>query len=681
MSRINQRLENMFRLATAELKGIIHPGNFIIEFFCALFILACSPATLTAEQAAVSGKENLKTEQATNIEQGNKAEQIVKTEQSAKTEQISQSEQIAQTPQNAQTEENKQAEQRKLSPEELFNQRISLDLRNIDVLEALKFVSTKGGINIVATKNVSGRVTISLENIPVKDVFDLILRSNGLAYVKQGEIYQVMTEAEYKAAYGKNFFDIRQVKVLRLKYAIPEGAFSLLDALKSEIGRVIVEQESGNVLIMDTPERIAQMEKSLEDFEEKNLVEVFTLKYSKAKEVEEILKTRLDLKKVGSVKADERNNQLVVQTLYERMEEIRSLINSLDKPTKQVLIDTKIVKIKLSDQLDSGIEWEGIFKVAERFGTTYVGSYPFSYIPAGVTNPQFTPRDKVYANAGENIGYYPFSGTTTNLSASTKVVPGERFHIGLMRPDRDFDVMINYLNTLGNARVLANPRLVVVNNQEAKIHIGERQAYVTTTTTTGQTTSTISEEVTFVDVGIQLSVTPNINDDGYITMKIKPEVSSVGSILTTPTNNKIPIIDTSLTETTVMMKDGTTLLIGGLRKEEKTQSSQGLPLLNKIPLLGLLSKTETGKTERTELLVMITPHIISGTEFVTGDKRAFGDKAGKEYQEYQPVTPDKQMFPQGAPSEIQPKPFRDYLGFKEKDEEGLLAKGHRYEPN
>ena len=669
-------------------------GNFVLGFFCVLVILVCFLLTSLAQETAESKQENKTAEQTTSAPQAAQSQEAVKAEQTTESVPAAQAEQVVQveqttepeptiqTGQGVQAEQEKPIEQKKMTPEELFNQRISLDLRNIDILEALKFLSTKGHLNIVATKNVTGRVSLTLDNVPLKDVFDLVLRSNGLAYVKQGEIYQVMTEAEYKAYYGKNFFDFRQVKVLRLKYAIPEEAFSMLDALKSEVGRVLVEPDSGNVLVMDTPERITQIENTLEEFERKNLVEVFSLKYAKAKEVEEILKTRLDLKKVGSVKADERNNQLVVQTLSERMEEIKRLINSLDKTTKQVLIDTKIVKIKLSDQLDSGIEWEGIFKVADKFGTSYVGSYPYSYMTAGVTNPQFTPRDKVYANSTGDIGNYPFSGTTSSLNASTKIVPGEKLHFGLMDNERDFDIMMDYLNTIGKSRVLANPRLVVVNNQEAKIHIGERQAYVTTTTTTGQTTSTISEEVTFVDVGIQLSVTPNINDDGYITMKIKPEVSSVGSILTTPTNNKIPIIDTSLTETTVMMKDGTTLLIGGLRKEEKSHNSEGVPFLSRIPLLGVIFKNATEKTDRTELLVMITPHIISGTEFTVGDERAFGDKPSKEYQEYQPITPDKQMLPAGVvPPQIQPKPYRDYLGFKEKEKGELLTKGQRYEPN
>src|SRR3989338_2671234 len=245
-----------------------------------------------------------------------------------------------------------------LPPDEIFKQNISLDLRNIDVLEAMKFLAGKTGLNIIASKNVTGRVTLTVENVAIKDVFDIMLRSNSLAYVTQGNICNVMSEAEYKSFYGTNFSDTRSVKVFRLKYAIPEQAFTLLDALKSEIGRVLVDPESGNVLIMDSPERTIQMEKALSEFEKQNMVKVFRLQYAKAKEVEEILKTQLDSKKVGSVKADERNNQIIVQTFPRRMEEIATLIKSLDRQTKEVLIEAKVVKISLSNQLDSGAELE-----------------------------------------------------------------------------------------------------------------------------------------------------------------------------------------------------------------------------------------------------------------------------------------------------------------------------------
>lgn len=545
---------------------------------------------------------------------------------------------------------------------------ISLDLRNIEVIEALKFLAIKAGLNIIATKNVAGRVTLMVENVPVKDIFDIMLRSNGLAYVKQGNIYNVMTEEEYKLLFGRKFADIRQVKTFRLKYAIPEQAFSLLDALKSDIGRVLVEPDSGTILIMDTPVNIKMVEESLATLEQRNLVQVFNLKYGRAKEVEEQLKAQLDVKKVGSIKADERSNQVIIQALPDRMPDIERIIYALDKKSKEVLIDTKIVKVKLSDTLASGVEWEGIFNVSKKIGMAYAGTVPFSQILKSTTGTDWVSREKFLTDTMKgSVGAIPFSGTTAS-AVGKKVSPTEEMHVGIIERRRDVDAVVRYLQTLGNTQVLSNPKLAVVNNQEAKIHIGEKQAYVTTTTTTGQSTSTISEQVTFVDVGIQLSVTPTINDDGFVTMKVKPEVSSVVSTLTTPTGNKIPIIDTSLAETTVLVKDGSTIVIGGLRKEEKTSDSEQVPILGKIPLLGFFFRNSTNKTERTELLVMLTPHIVEGDTLTTGDERDFGYKQGKDDEGYSAFVSEPDIaLPQEAPEE-KIKSYREYTSFEKPGE-------------
>lgn len=558
--------------------------------------------------------------------------------------------------------------------------RISLDLRNIDVSEALKFIATKAQINIISTKNVTGRITLTVDNVPVRDVFDITLRSNGLAYIKQGEIYNVMTEEEYKALYGKKFADIREVRIFRLKYAIPEQAFSLLDTLKSEVGRVLVEPDSGTALVMDTPEHIKVIENAVASLEQKNLVRVFTLKYAKVKDVEEQLKSQLDAKKVGTIKVDERSNQVIIQALSERMPDIEMLINALDKKTKQVLINTQIVKIKLSDQLTTGIEWEGLFSLGTKIGATYFGSYPFSVIPTSTTAIPWQSR-KQFLNTQQTVGAYP-----TSSSTSSKVAPGDSMHVGMINNRQDFDVLVKYLQTLGNTQILSNPKLSVINNQEARIHVGEKQAYVTTTTTTGQTTNTVSEEVTFVDVGIQLSVTPTINDDGYVTMKVKPEVSSVVDTLETPSHNKIPIIDSSMAETTVMVKDGTTIVIGGLRKEEKTSSSDQVPILSKIPLLGFFFKSGTKKTERTELLVMLTPHIVTGDTLTTGEENEFGTRPGKDYKEYpafndQPDFEQTKKIPQKTVNvrPVEPeegiKAYREYAAIKDEKKYKTTIKG------
>jgi len=509
---------------------------------------------------------------------------------------------------------------------------ISLDLRKIDITDALKYFSLKSGLNIVTTKSVSGRVTMVVENVPVQDVLDIMLRSNGLAYDKVGDIYNIMTQEEYKVLYGKKFSDIRHVKIFRLKYAIPEQAFNLLEAVKSEIGRILVDPESGSVLVMDSQENITQMEAILKEFEKENLVRIFTLNYAKAKVVEEQLQKLVDAKKVGSVKADERANQLIVQAFPGRMKEIERIIKALDKKTKEVLIDAKIVRAKIGDGTEVGIEWEGLFDVSEKNGLAYIGSTPFAAVQS--TTADYRTRKDVQDQ--ENGLSYPFSGTTSNFSSSRPTIGLDQLHIGVVGSS-DFDLMLTWLTTINEAKILSNPKIAVTNNQEARIHVGAKEAYVTTTTTTGQSTSTISEQVNFIDIGIQLNVTPVINDDGFISMKIKAEISDVISILNTPTGNQIPIVDTSLAETNVLIKEGATIVIGGLRKEEKTKAVQKIPILGDIPILGLLFRKSSDTSETTELLIMVTPKIISGEALVETHGDPVGDPGIKPVKEYEDV--------------------------------------------
>ncbi|MFA5100519.1 MAG: secretin N-terminal domain-containing protein [Candidatus Omnitrophota bacterium] len=517
---------------------------------------------------------------------------------------------------------------------------ISLDLRDIDINEAFKYISGKAGLNIVPTKAVTGKVTMTAESVSVKDVFDIILRSNNLAFEKKGSIYNIMTEAEYKAFYGRSFYDTRVFKVFRLQYAIPEQAFNLVNTMKSDIGKVLMDQESGLILVIDTPDRVRNMESTLYAMDQKSVIEVFSLKYARAKDVEEQLKNQLDVKKVGSIKADERTNQVIVQTLPERMEGIRKLIQGLDLKTRQILIDAKIVQVRLSNEVGSGVEWEGLFKVNDDPNRlTYLGAYPFSNVTSA--SGTFKTRSQVLSALTNDVGSFPFTGTTLDQTAGKQSIGTQEMHLGVINNKQDFDTIIKYLQTLGQTRILSNPKLSVVNNQEAKIHVGEKQAYITTTTTQTQTSNTISEAVTYVDVGVQLSVTPTINEDGFVTVKIKPEISSVTSFLLSSQNNKIPIIDTSTAETIVMVKDGTSILIGGLSKEEKSTDSQGTPFLSKIPFIGTAFSSKTDTTVRTELVVLLTPHVIAGDELMTGSTHEYGYEMDKQYQDYRSVAEEK----------------------------------------
>ncbi len=498
-----------------------------------------------------------------------------------------------------------------------------------------------------------------MQNVPVKDVFDIMLRSNELAYIKQGAIYNIMSEEEYRSLLGRKFSDMREVRIFRLQYAIPEQAFSLLDTLKSDIGRVLVEPDSGTALIMDTPENLDRVEDAIGMLDRENVVKTFELKYARAIDVEEQLKARLDAKKVGSVKADERSNLVIVQALPDRMEEIEKIIAVLDSKTREVLIDSKIIKARFIDGKDWQFKWEGLFKVGIEYGLTYFGSTPFAAVQAA--GDAFRTRPQVLSDVGDTIGSFPFSGTSDDFDSSSPKTPGEEMHVGIVNRQRDFDLFLKWLRTVGNTQLLSNPKIAVINNQEARIHVGEREAYVTTTTTTGQTTTTVSEEVTFVDVGIQLAVTPTINDEGYIRLKLKPEISSVTSTLITPTGNEIPIIDTSTAETTVLVKDGSTIVIGGLRRDEKTETTSKTPFLGDLPIIGKLFKSSTEGNDVSELMIMITTYIIEGDRIVAGDAdRRYAREAGKDYEDYGKFTRETDYSrPKESPERVI-KPYRPY---------------------
>lgn len=500
---------------------------------------------------------------------------------------------------------------------------VSLDLRATEATDALKYLATKGGLNIAISKNVSGRVNLYLTDVPIRDVFDLILRSNELAYERQGSVYNVMTEAEYRALYGRKFSDLRDVRTFRLQYAIPQQAFNLLDTVKSEVGRLLIDEDSGTVLVMDTPEKLEEMARALSVLEQGGMTQVIDLQYAKAEDIQERLSEQLEVNKLGYVKADPRTNQLIVKTLPERMTEIKALVQALDRKTREVLIDAKIVKVTYDNDHTMGVNWDSVFTNLKFHGVSQTND--FRAATTG-TAPSEVPA----------ITRVDLDDIFHKIATKEQPTGGMQLLFGTVA--RDGYELLRYLETVGQTKLVSNPRIMVTENKEAKIHVGTREAFVTSTTTTGQSTSTKAEAIEFIDVGIQLNVTPQINRDGFITMLIKPEVSSVVRTVITEEGTQVPIVDTSKAETTVMVADGSTLIIGGLRKDEKQSTSERLPILSHIPLLGpALFQQNTKNDQLTELVVFITPHIVTGDRLITGDET---QTALRGYREYAPVLSD-----------------------------------------
>jgi len=464
---------------------------------------------------------------------------------------------------------------------------IFLDLRDINVVDVLKFLALEGNLNIVTSKNVQGRSTLVLKNVTIRDALDIIVISNQLAYEIRNEIIYVMTEEEYRQVYGESYNNKRKILTRNLHYAKPSYVMTTLQSVQSSVGKVIIDEETGSVIMIDTPEKLKEMDKLIDDMEQKLETKVVRLQYADAKDVEVQMKSKLDAKSVGSIYGDSRSNQLVVTAYPGRLEEVLPLIKSLDVKQKGILLEVRILQVLVNPKYDYGIDWEKAFwknKHKSLQNLDFRGAFPIS---SSVS-------------------------TATNLGTVGKI------GVGKITQD-DFEVAIKMLKQVDKTNVLANPRLMVMDRQEAKINIGDKIPYIQTTTTGTGNNVSISEEIKWVDVGLQLMVTPVINDDGFVTMKIRPEISARTGTLVSPNKNEIPIVNTTFVESNVIVKDGVTVILGGLRRHDLTEKRMGLPFLMDIPFLGEFFKSRSESIKITEIVILITPKLVSGGDVITGE--------------------------------------------------------------
>ncbi len=506
-----------------------------------------------------------------------------------------------------------------------------LELKDMDINDVFKLISAKTGLNIISGKNVQGRVTIYLKDVEVHDALHIILESNDLAYVESRGIVQIIPTADFERLFGYKFGQATVRKVIALKGMNAIDAAILLANFKSTAGKVIADEQSNSLIIEELPRNLANIEDFLNSIDTPaetrsfelmfvqadaisariaeiltpkigtirfdaqsnkifvkdtaaklkdvdNLIhmldvprrtQVFDLSYMKAEDMIKSV-TPLLTKDIGHAEADAKSNKIVVTDIAPKIMEITNVISALDKKEAQVLIEARIVQVSLTDKTKLGINWDAV------------------------------------------INKWHDLRMTNNFSLGDAVTPKGVLSIGTIDNDQ-YSFVMEALNASGKTRLLSNPSIAVVNNQEAKILVGTTKPYVTTTTTTPASGPTsVSESVTFIDVGVKLTVTPTIHKDGYITMKIKPEVSSATTTLITSSKNEIPIVDTSTVDTTIRVKDGVTIVLGGLIKDERSANSSEVPILGKMPFVGGAFRQKSDSIEKTEIMVFLTPRIITG---------------------------------------------------------------------
>ncbi|MCK5289219.1 MAG: type II secretion system protein GspD, partial [Candidatus Omnitrophica bacterium] len=278
-------------------------------------------------------------------------------------------------------------------------------------------------------------------------------------------------------------------------------------------------------------------------------------------------------KDIGNVKGDKSSNKLVVTDYPDKLAEIEKMLIAFDEKPLQVLINAKILEIKPSKEFHSGINWD--YWINKYFRIK--GSFSIS------------------------------SSTTSKLSFGT-IGLGDVNNVG------EYSSIVEFLEVFGDTKILSSPRILALNNQEAKILVGTKDVYITSSVSELGDSAVTTQTVNFVDVGVKLYVTPRINREGYIILKIKPEISSSQReiIKTANTETEIPIVTTSEAETSVIVRDGVSIIIGGLRKITRDKQKKQIPILGSIPILGIPFRSKKDEWSKNELVIVLTPQIVSG---------------------------------------------------------------------
>jgi type II secretory pathway component GspD/PulD (secretin) len=317
-----------------------------------------------------------------------------------------------------------------------------------------------------------------------------------------------------------------------------------IDAI-AEAGGYSVTERPGGFLISEAKEAQKELAASMQ-------VRAMKVRYTDIKKAGEILMRQVGIN--GTVTVLEPTRTLVVESTEAGLARAARVLREIDSPPKQILIEAKILEITLDRSDVFGVDWSRVFN----------------------------------GNGPDTVG-------TTGLTTSV----GPRFFLNVV--NNNIEAHLTALTNKGRVHTLATPRLLALEDQEASTNVGDQLGYRLTTTINNVTT----ESIQFLDTGVILRVTPSIDADGRIMMKVRPEVSS-GSV-----SGGIPSKKTTEVNTQLIAHDGQPVLIGGLIKSSSTYRRQGIPLLSDIPLLGrAFSSTDDGGAT-TETIVLITPRIVS----------------------------------------------------------------------
>ncbi len=451
----------------------------------------------------------------------------------------------------------KDAKLAKLGQEPGYNgKRVTFNFQDIPVRSALQLIADISGLNLVASDSVGGSVTLRLVNVPWDQALDVILRAKSLDKRRNGNVVWVAPQAEL-AKYEQDLADAK---------------------LKAQ----------------DTAELIT---------------DYVPISYGKASTIATLLTTgskqggggtgggntqRGFLSPRGSVSFDERTNTLLLNDTPEKIRQLRELIAVLDKPVQQVLIESRIVVA--TDDFTR--------ELGAKFGVSGKQTNPSGQVlQVGSTLGSTIGNNTAPATVGSG-------GLNVNLPTTLK---GGSFGLAILGANYAIDLELSAAQTEGRGEVISSPRVITANQQEAVIRQGQEIGYVTFQNSAGSGAGSGTATVQFKDAVLELKVTPTITADNRVYLMINVKKDALAGYVDAPGSGKIPTIDTREINTSVLVDNGQTVVLGGIYEVNKSNTMTKVPGLGDIPGIGALFRSNSRVNTKAELLIFVTPRILSDT--------------------------------------------------------------------
>ncbi|MEZ4446596.1 MAG: type IV pilus secretin PilQ [Polyangiaceae bacterium] len=425
--------------------------------------------------------------------------------------------------------------------------RIDVDLKDADIHNVLRILADAGRVNVVAADNVDGTVTIRLKNVPWDQALDTILQAKKLGMVRRGNIIRVALMS-----------DLNKERELAL------------ERRKSEL-------------------QLAPIETRL-----------IPISYANAGDLQQRAKELLSPR--GSIAVDERTNVLIARDVGGNLNQIEELIRALDTQTPQVLIEARIVEATSRFQRDVGIQWGGDVSLGPASGTETGLAFPSSIGIVGGGSDQNTPT----AGLSPVVRTVPNPNFAVNLPATVGTGQGGALGLSFGSIDNTVNlaVRLSAAEATGMLRIVSSPRILTLDNHEARINQGTLIPF--------SQVSAQGVQTVFQEAKLQLFVVPHVTADGSVSMHVKinrdePDFNQTSS-------RGDPTILKREAETDLLVQDGHTAVIGGIYTRNTGRNLDQIPLLGDIPILGVLFQRRRSSDTRSELVIFLTPRIVNRAE-------------------------------------------------------------------